>query len=339
MKNSIKAAAVVSAGVLALTGCSGDSDDKNNVTVVGYSVLESANANLFKAFEDTDAGKDATFDGPSYGASGEQSRGVADGQPADLVHFSLEPDMTRLVDAAIVAEDWKDNDTNGICTTSVVVMIVEKGNPKGITEWSDLTGDVEIVTPNPASSGSAKWNLLAAYGSVISDGGTEEDAKAYMEAFFENVAALPDSGRDATTAFKSGTGDVLLSYENEAILARQNGEDFDYVIPSTTLLIENPCTVIDGAPDAASDFLDFLKGVDGQKLYAETGFRPLVDEGDLTIEGAIDPANPFPAPTTLLTIDGDFNGWGEANGKYFGDGLESNPLGILTEIQSDFGTN
>ena len=141
-----------------------------------------------------------------------------------------------------------------------------------------------------------------------------------MTKFFGNVAALPDSGRDATTAFTSGTGDVLLSYENEAILARQSGQDFDYVIPDETLLIENPCAVTEGAPKAAQDFLDFQKSEEGQKLYAETGYRPLVDVSDLEVDGANDPGDPYPAPGTLLTIDGDFGGWADANAKYFGDG-------------------
>ncbi len=162
------------------------------------------------------------------------------------MHLSLEPDVTRLVDAGLVAEDWKDNETDGICTTSVVVMVVKSGNPLGIDSWDDLIQPgVDIVTPNPASSGSAKWNLLAAYGSVLAAGGSDDDAQAYMEEFFGNVASLPDSGRDATTAFTSGTGDVLLSYENEAILARQNDADFDYVVPDSSVLIENPCAVTD----------------------------------------------------------------------------------------------
>ncbi len=345
MNKTFKAAIAVSAvaSLGALAGCSSSDDSTDNVTVVGYSVLESANEAVFAAFEKTDAGSGVTFDGPSYGASGEQSRGVADGQDADLVHFSLEPDMTRLVDAGIVAEDWKDNDTAGICTDSVVVMVVAAGNPKGIETWSDLTrDDVSIVTPNPASSGSAKWNLLAAYGSVIAEGGSESDATSYMEDFFAHVASLPDSGRDATTAFTSGTGDVLLSYENEAILARQNGQDFDYVVPDDTLLIENPCAVTDGAPQAASDFLDYQKSEEGQQLYAATGFRPLPESGvpaDLEVEGANDPTDPFPTPSTLLTIDDDFGGWAEANGKYFGDGTDGAPVGILTDIQSQFGSS
>jgi sulfate transport system substrate-binding protein len=305
--------------------------------VVGYSVLEQANSEVIKAFNDTDAGKGVTIKG-TYGASGDQSRAVAAGLDADEVHLSLEPDVKRLVDAGLVAKDWKDNSTDGICTKSVVVLVVQKGNPKDIQDWSDLVKPgIGIVTPNPASSGSAKWNLLAAYGAEKADGGDDDSAAAYMKKFFANVVALPDSGRDATTAFTSGTGDVLLSYENEAILARQSGQDFDYVIPDTTLSIDNPCALTEDASDKAKAFLEFQKSEEGQKLYAETGYRPLVDVGDIEVEGANDPSDAFPEPKKLLTIDQDFGGWDEANGKYFGDGQDGNPVGILTKIQADAG--
>lgn len=343
MNKTIKVAATLSvAGVLALTGCGSDdsgsgSDGGTTINLVGYSVLEQANKGVISAFEDTDAGKGVSFK-ESYGASGDQSRAVVAGAKADEVHLSLEPDVKRLVDEGLVAEDWKDNETKGICTDSVVVFVVQKGNPKDISSWDDLIQPgVGIVTPNPASSGSAKWNLLAAYGAEKAETGSDEGAQAYMKSFFANVAALPDSGRDATTAFTSGTGDVLLSYENEAILARQSGQDFDYIVPDTTLSIENPCAVTDGAPQAAQDFLDFQKSAEGQKLYAQTGYRPLVDVPDLEVEGANDPSDPFPAPGTLQTVDTDFGGWGEANDKYFGDGTEGKPMGILTQIQADAG--
>ena len=318
-----------------LTACGGSSasaDPASSVALVGYSVLEQANAGVISAFGDTDAGSGVEFT-ESYGASGDQSRAVEAGQPADQVHLSLEPDVTRLVDAGLVAEDWKDNETKGICTNSVVVMVVKAGNPLGIDSWDDLTKPgVDIVTPNPASSGSAKWNLLAAYGSVLGDGGSDADAQSYMKDFFANVAALPDSGRDATTAFTSGTGDVLLSYENEAILARQNDADFDYVVPDTTLLIENPCTTTTDASPAAADFLAFQKSEAGQKLYAETGYRPLVDVGDVSVAGANDEADPFPEPGTLQTIDQDFGGWDEANTRFFDEND-----GILTKLQAEVG--
>jgi sulfate/thiosulfate-binding protein len=338
MNRTIKVAATLAvAGVLALTGCGNDSgsgsdSSKTTVNIVGYSVLEQANKGVISAFEKTAAGKDVTFK-ESYGASGDQSRAVVAGQKADEVHLSLEPDVTRLVDEGLVADDWKDNDTKGICTNSVVVFVVQKGNPKGIESWDDLVQPgVGIVTPNPASSGSAKWNLLAAYGAAKDEGGSDEAALAYMTKFFGNVAALPDSGRDATTAFTSGTGDVLLSYENEAILARQSGQDFDYVIPEETLSIDNACAVLKDAPQAASDFLDFQKSADGQKLYAETGYRPLTDVGDLEVEGANDPSDPYPAPAHLLTIDGDFGGWADANTTFFDEND-----GVLTKIQAEAG--
>jgi sulfate/thiosulfate-binding protein len=335
MNKTIKVAAAISAaGVLALTGCSGSSsgDSGNVVNVVGYSVLQQANEGVITAFNDTDAGKGVDVKG-SYGASGDQSRAVVAGQDADEVHLSLEPDVTRLVDEGLVADDWKDNATKGICTQSIVVMVVKSGNPDGINSWDDLAKPgVGIVTPNPASSGSAKWNLLAAYGSVLASGGSEADAAAYMKQFFANVVALPDSGRDATTAFTSGTGDVLLSYENEAILARQSGTDFDYIIPDSSLLIENPCALTKTASKSAQAFMDFQKSTDGQKLYAQTGYRPLVDVGSVDVQGANDPSDPFPAPATLLTIDKDFGGWDAANTKYFD---ENN--GILTKIQAEAG--
>jgi sulfate transport system substrate-binding protein len=337
MNKRIKAAVAVTAtGVLALTAtaCGGSSSGKESTTLnlVGYSVLEKADSGLIDSFKSTDAGKGFDIKG-SYGASGDQSRAVEAGQSADIVHFSLEPDMTRLVTDGIVADDWNSGPTKGICSDSIVVFVVRPGNPKNIHTWSDLTKPgVSIVTPDPGSSGSAKWNLLAAYGSVLAGGGSDTDAQSYVKDLVANVATFPGSGRDATTAFTSGTGDVLLSYENEAIQAIQGGADFEYVIPDSSLLIETPCAVTKNAPKAAQDFIDFTESKEGQKLYAETGFRPLVDVGDVEVKGATDPSNPFPEPATLQTMADTFNGWGEANDKYFGDGTEGKPLGVITSI-------
>jgi sulfate transport system substrate-binding protein len=239
------------------------------------------------------------------------------------------------VDDGLVDKSWKDNPTKGICTTSVVSLVVRTGNPKGIKSWDDLIKPgVKIVTPDPGSSGSAKWNLLAAYGAAKATGGSDTAATDYMKKFMTNVVAWPSSGRDATTAFENGTGDVLLSYENEVILARQSGQDLDYVVPDTTLLIENPCAVTTGAPKVASDFLAYQKSAAGQKLYAETGFRPLpnVKVGSFTVKGANDPSDPFPQPTTLQTVDKDFGGWSEANDKFFDE-----KTGILTKLKADVG--
>jgi sulfate transport system substrate-binding protein len=212
-------------------------------------------------------------------------------------------------------------------------MVVRPGNPKNIEGWDDLVKPgVKIITPNPASSGSAKWNILAAYGHVLATGGSAADAQAFLVKLFGNIAALPGSGRDATTAFSGGTGDVLLSYENEAILARQSGTDFDYVVPDENLLIENPGTVTTDAGPKAKRFLEFLTSKEGQTDYAEEGFRPLVDGIDIEVKGANDPSDPFPEPSKLLTIDNDFGGWSEANTKFFDEND-----GLVTKIQQETG--
>jgi sulfate/thiosulfate transport system substrate-binding protein len=339
MATRIKAAVAASlTGVFALTACSSagssSASDSDQLSVVAFSVMEAANAPVYEDFNDTDEGKDITFK-TSYGASGDQSRAVEGGLDADLVHFSLEPDMTRLVDAGIVAEDWKDNATKGIATSSVVSFVVRDGNPENIQTWDDLVKPgVEIVTPNPASSGSAKWNILAGWAHVVGGGGSEKDAEEFMTKLLDNTIALPGSAREATTAFSEGNGDVLLSYENEAILAIANGEPFDYILPEDTLLIENPAAVTVDAPEAAQALLEFLTTPEIQAEYAHSGFRPVVDGVDLPeVEGANDPSDPFPAIPTLYTVDGDFGGWGEANAKFFD---EEN--GIITKLQEKTGT-
>lgn len=325
----------LAAAALALTGCGAASEaaaDKTDLNLVGFSILEQPNKQEIADFQKTAAGKNVAFK-TSYGASGDQSRAVAAGQKADLVHFSLETDISRLVDSGQVAKDWNTGPTKGIASQSVVVFVVRKGNPKHIETWDDLVEPgVKIVTPNPGSSGSARWNILAAWGSVIANGGTEDDAKTYLSKFFDNAAALPGSGREATTAFESGTGDVLLSYENEAILARQKGADFDYLVPDETLLIENPAAVTKDASPAAKKFLAYLESTEGQLDYARSGFRPLVDVGSFETEGANDPAAPYPAPAKLLTIGKDFGGWSEAAAKFFDE-----KDGIVTRIQAATG--
>lgn len=337
--------AITVTALMVLAACGGDDDSEGSgggggggggdqtLNIVGFAVPEEANNAIFEKFQGTPEGEGASIEG-SYGASGDQSRAVEGGLEADYVHFSLEGDVTRLVDAGLVAEDWNQNETEGIVSSSVVVFIVPEGNPDGIEDWDDLLDDgVEIITPNPGSSGSARWNIMAAWGQVIADGGSEADAEEYLTGFFENVAALPGSGRDATTAFNDGTGNVLISYENEAILARQSGESFDYVIPDTTLLIENPGAVLEEADEIAQPWLDYVLSVDGQTEFALKGFRPVIDGVEVDeVEGANDPADPFPAPGTLLTIGDDLGGWPEVNTKFFDE-----EEGIVPRIQQETG--
>ena len=340
MNTTIKVAVAALTGVLALTGCStsagGDSAD--TVDLVGYSVLEAANEPVFEDFQNTEEGQDAEFN-TSYGASGDQSRAVESGAAADVVHFSLETDVTRLVGDGLVYENWKDTPTKGIATSSVVVFVVRKGNPDNIQTWDDIVKPgVDIITPNPGSSGSARWNILAAWAHIIGNGGSEAEAKAYLTKLLDNTIALPSSGRDATTAFTGGNGDVLLSYENEAILAKQGGADVDYIVPPDTLLIENPAAVTKDADPTAEAFLKFLTTPEAQADYAESGFRPVVDGVDIPeVEGANDPSDPFPTPDKLFTIEDTFGGWDATADKYFGTGEEGDPLGIVTELQQKTG--
>ena len=291
----------------------------DTVSIAGFSVLRTANEKVLADFARTPSGKGVGFT-QSYGASGDQARSVVSGLDADEVHLSLEPDVTQLTDAGLVAEDWDAGPQHGVLTQSVVVMVVRPGNPKGIHGWQDLVGPgVEVVTPNPGSSGSAKWNILAAYGQVLARGGTPAQATAYLTTLLKHVVALPGSGKDATTAFESGTGDVLLSYENEAIAARAAGADLDYVVPPQTLLIQNPVALTKTAGPAARAFLRFQLSAKGQADYAAQGFRPLDPAVAGTVTGANDPAHPFPRPATLMTVARDFGGWGKADRTFFDD--------------------
>ena len=321
--------AVGASALLAACGSgTADSSADDTISIVGFAVPEAANEAIAEAWAETPAGEGITFE-TSYGASGDQSRAVVDGLEADYVHFSVSSDVTRLVDAGLVAEDWNAGPNKGVVSSSIVVFAVRSGNPKGIETWDDLIQPgVEIVTPNPGSSGAARWNALAAYGQVIAAGGTEADAEAYLTSFFDNVVALPNSGRDATTAFLGGTGDVLMAYENEAILAHQAGEEFDYIIPETTILIENPGAVLIDANPKATEWLDFVLSVDGQREFAQKGFRPIIDGVDHgEVEGANDPADPFPAITNLLTVADDFESWSALSKKFFDE-----EAGIVTTI-------
>ena len=307
---------IVAAG---LAACSSSQSDGKSVHLVAYSVPKPAYDALSAAFEKTSNGKGVSF-AASYGASGTQSKAVVNGQKADYVAFSLQPDMTKLVPKFVDA-GWNSGPTKGLVSDSIVVIAVRKGNPKHITGWDDLIKPgIKIVTPDPGSSGSAKWNILAAYTHVLQTGGTDDQAKDYLKKFFGNVVAKPSSGANATTTFLNGTGDALISYENEAIGARQKGQSLDYIVPDQSILIENPAAVTKTASASAKDFLTFVESEAGQKIFAAHGYRPVlpgVQPG--TVDGANDPANPFPQVKNLETI-ADLGGWSAVNKKYFDDG-------------------
>ena len=316
-----------------LSGCaasSGSSGDSDKLSIVGFSVLKTANEPVTAAFQKTDAGKGVSFT-TSYGASGDQARAVIGGLHADEVHLSLEPDMTKLVDSGDVDKSWNQTPTDGILTDSVVVFLVRKGNPLNIHTWDDLVKPgVKVITPNPESSGSAKWNILAAWAHAANaPGGSDAKAEDFVTKLLHNTVAMPGSGSDALASFLAGNGDVLLAYENDSIEARASGEDVDYVIPDDTLLIQNPAAVTADASPAAQDFLDFQLSKEGQTLYAQAGFRPVISGIDTDVPGVETPSDPFPKVKTLYTIDKNFGGWAAADPKYFD---EDN--GIITKIIS-----
>ncbi len=275
------------------------------LNLYGYAVPKVGYDLVIPAFQKTEAGKGVQFQ-QSYGASGDQSRKVAAGAEADIVSFSVEPDVTRLVDAKMVDPGWSSGEHKGIPFGSVVTIVVRKGNPKGIKDWDDLLKPgVEVVTPNPFSSGSAKWNLLAPY-AVKSQGGQDVQAGLdYVNALVsEHVKVQPKSGREATETFLQGSGDALLSYENEALFIEREGDPVEHVTPPQTFKIENPVAVLSTSKNAAKAkaFDEFLYTPQAQKLWAQAGFRP-VDE-TVAAEFAAD----FPAPEKLWTI-ADLGGW------------------------------
>lgn len=290
------------------TGTSASAGGK--LTIVGYSVAREVYADLVPGFQATEAGNGVEFE-QSYGASGEQSRAVADGLAADIVAFSLEPDITRLVDAGLVDADWNAGPDKGFVSNSVVVFVTRKGNPKGVKTWTDLTKDgIEVITPNPFTSGAAQWNILAGYGAESDVGKDETAGLSYIDALFENVPVQPASGREALQIFETGKGDVLLSYENEAIAAQAAGQDVDYVIPDDTILIQNPDAVVNTSknPQSAQAFLDYLHSVDGQKIFGEHGYRPTNPDAAAEFD--------FPTPSGLFTID-DLGGWSAVKKEFF----------------------
>jgi sulfate transport system substrate-binding protein len=240
--------------------------------------------------------------------------------------------MSKLVPDHVPAS-WDKSATKGIVSDSVVVLVVRKGNPKHITGWDDLAKPgIKIVTPDPASSGSAKWNVLAAYQHVISQGGTAGKAAAYLKTFFKNAVSKPASGSDAMTTFLGGTGDVLVSYEDEAINARQKGNDVEYIVPKQSMLIETPAAVTKTAAPAAKKFLDFVLSGKGQQIFASKGFRPVAKNASVgTVSGANDPAHPFPSVAQLTTIS-QLGGWTAVNDKFFDD-----KNGLVTKIENAAG--
>jgi sulfate/thiosulfate-binding protein len=335
-------AAVLALVALVTAGCGGADDTSGGgasaasgngstkLSLVAYSTPQVVYDNVIPGFETTAAGKGVSF-AQSYGASGDQSRAVEGGLGADVVTFSLEPDMTRLVKAGLVAGDWADNANKGLVSRSVVALIVRKGNPKGIHTWDDLLKPgVQVLTPNPFTSGAAKWNILAAYGAKSGGGEDPQAGLAYLrELITKHVKVQDKSGREALQDFTSGNGDVLISYENEAITARKKGQQVDYVIPDRTILIENPIAVVSKSKHAAQAkaFVRYALSPAAQQQFADWGYRP-VDQSVFRKN-----VSKFPTPSGLFTIR-DLGGWSKVNDEFFDP-----DKGSVAAIEQDAGVS
>jgi sulfate/thiosulfate-binding protein len=341
--------AVLTAAVaaLAVAGCGGSSDANTStgggsasasnaaasapattLNLVGYSTPKKAYDALTAAFAQTSTGKGVGF-GESFGASGSQSRAVDSGQPADVVAFSTTPDMTRLVKDKLVAADWDANPEKGFSSDSVVVFVVRKGNPKHITGWDDLIKPgVDVITPNPSTSGSARWNILAGYGAQLKEGKSPAQALAYVRTLLtKNVSVQDSSASSALQTFTSGKGDVLLDYESDAIAAQKAGDSIQYVVPKQTILIQTPIAVTAKSAHQAQAkaFLAWQWSAAGQTIWAQQGYRPVLQSVAQKF------ASKFPTPPQLFTID-TLGGWTKAKTEFFDPAT-----GSITKIEQAAG--
>ncbi len=346
MSRVARLAALLLTGGVVLAACGGSSDTtstasnasasassssgstKTQLALVAYSTPKKAYDALTAAYAQTPQGKGVSFS-QSFGASGAQSRAVASGQPADVVAFSTQPDLTRLVKAGVVSSSWNANPYKGIVSDSVVVIVVRKGNPKHITGWDDLVkSGVDVVTPNPSTSGSARWNILAGYGAELKEGKSPAQALAYVKTLLtKNVSVQPSSASSALQTFTSGKGDALLDYESDAISAAKAGDEIQYIVPKQTILIETPVAVTSGSShkSQAQAFVNWLWSAPAQTLWAKKGYRPVLQSV------ASQFTSKFPTPPQLFTIK-TLGGWTAVNKTFFGAST-----GLITKIEEAAG--
>jgi sulfate/thiosulfate-binding protein len=341
------ATTIVAIGLAAvLAGCGGSSDSTSSsggsasnaaatsgssstkLQLVAYSTPKKAYDALTAAFAQTSAGNGVSF-GQSFGASGSQSRAVDTGQPADVVAFSTTPDMTRLVKDGIVLKSWNANPEQGFSSDSVVVLVVRKGNPKQITGWDDLIkSGVDVITPNPSTSGSARWNILAGYGAQLKEGKTPAQALAYINTLLtKNVSVQDSSASAALQTFTGGKGDVLLDYESDALAAEKAGDSIQIVYPKQTILIQTPIAVTTKSSHSqqAQAFVNWQWSNAGQTIWAQQGYRPVL------ASVAKQFTSKFPTPPDLFTID-YLGGWTKVSAEFFAPST-----GSITKIEEAAG--
>jgi sulfate/thiosulfate-binding protein len=349
MKRSVQLS-LVSLLILVLIGLipatAQDAPAPVTLTLVGYAVPREAYGDIIPLFQQywlDKTGQQVNIL-ESYAASGAQSRAVAGGFEADIVGLSIEPDITRLVDAGLISHDWKDNPYQGIVSDSLVVLAVRPDNPKAINDWADIAKEgVEVITPDPATSGGAQWNILAAYGAARRghvEGFSADDAGAtdFLSKVISNVAVFDKDGRENFLTFERGIGDVAITYENEVYAGYLSGavDQYQIVYPKSTILIENPVALVDtyvdkhGTREVAQAFIDFLWSPETQQAFANHGFRPVNEEvaaafkvnEAATADDAVkvnDVAVIFPVVEDQFTIADEFTTWSDARTTFFGD--------------------
>src|SRR2546421_5365925 len=293
--------------VLVLPSAASAGRKDTTLSVIGYSIPTAVFPKLFSAYQATSQGQGVKFTS-SFAASEVQSKAVAAGLPADVVNFSISTDMDRLVQSGQVSKSWDANPYHGIVSKSVVVFVLRNGNPKHIKTWDDLVKPgVQVVFPNPFSSGGARWDVMAAYGAMLREHKTPKQAVAYLGQLFRHNVSQDTSGRNALNTFLSGRGDVLLDYESDAKLAQSQGKPVFYLIPKATLQIETPLAAVNSSNKAeAQKFGNWLYTPPAQTIWAENGFRPV----DVNVSRRF--AKQFPPRPWLFKI-GYVGGWNRVN--------------------------
>jgi sulfate/thiosulfate transport system substrate-binding protein len=318
---------------------SGAAADGNATTIIlgAYTTPREAYGKLIPLFKERwkqQTGQDLTFQ-ESYLGSGAQSRAIVEGFEADIAALSLEADVTSIVKAGLITHDWTNNPNKGMISDSIVAFAVRKGNPKGIKDWADLAKPgIEVLTPNPKTSGGAQWNIMALYGAakrgfvagVLKD--DDAAATAFLKAVLKNVKVMDKGARESITNFEQGVGDVAITYENEVVVGHQHGQNYELVIPQSTILIENPIAIVDtyvdkhGSRKPVEAFVSFLYTSEAQQIFAQFGLRSI----DPTVAQAT--AAQFPAVKDLWKID-VFGGWNAATPAFFGED------GVFTKVVAE----
>lgn len=307
----------------------GNNKQDVEITLVSFAVTRAAYDTILPKFVEKwkqEHNQNVSFN-RSYGGSGSQTRAVIDGLEADIVHLALALDTQKIEKAGLIEPGWeKELPNNAVVSRSVAALITRPGNPKNIKTWADLEkGDLKVITADPKTSGIARWNFLALWNSVIKTGGGEDKALDYVTKVYSNVPILTKDAREATDVFaKQGQGDVLINYENEAILAQQKGEKVDYVVPDVNISIDNPIAVVDknvdkhGTREVAEAFVQYLFTPEAQQEFAKLGFRPL-DEAVAQNKELKALADKYTQVNNLGNVQ-DYGGWAEVQTKFFEDG-------------------